>query len=466
MSRLVGLTLASALLASVASAAPSGATVYEDLAVDLLRQYLRIDTSNPPGNELKAALFLKGVLEKEGIPAEIDEFAPGRANLLATLKGDGTRRPLLLANHMDVVPADASRWSVSPFSAEIKNGSIYGRGAIDMKSEGIVQLVAFIRLKREAAPLARDVFFLATADEELDFAGAERALSPEGFGGRLRAAEYAIMEGGENRLDPQRKLLYFGIRTAMKAPFWLKLSTTGRPGHGSRPLADSALNRLVAALDKIRLHSTAMRVVPTVERFLRDQAALVDEPRRSWYRDIRKALADPATARAIEKDDETVAAQLRDTISITVVRAGYKTNVIPGTAEAELDVRLLPGSEREAFLEEIRRVIADPSVDVKPLQETFHPASESATETPLFHAIERAVVRRHPGIPVTTLLGTGATESALTRPLGIISYGFTSLLLTHEEDSTQHSDDEHLNESAFRPAQALFYEVLAETCRR
>ncbi len=466
MRRLIGLALAAGLSLTVASAAQSQATTYEDLAVDLLRQYLRIDTTNPPGNELKTALFLKGVLEKEGIPVEIDEFAPGRANLLATLKGDGSRRPLLVANHMDVVPADASRWSVSPFSAEVKNGSIYGRGAVDMKSEGIVQLVALIRLKRENVPLARDVFFLATADEEVDFAGAERALSPEGFGGRLRAAEYAIMEGGENRLDPQRKPLYFGVRTALKAAFWLKLSTTGRPGHGSRPLADSALNRLVAALDKIRLHSTSVRVVPTVERFLRDQAALVGEPRRSWYRDIRKALGDPATAQAIEKDDETVAAQLRDTISITVVRAGYQTNVIPGTAEAELDVRLLPGSEREAFLEEIRRVIADPSVEVKPLQETFHPASESATDTPLFHAIERVIGRRYAGIPVTTLMGTGATESAVTRPLGITSYGFTSLLLTHEEDSTQHSDDERLDESAFRSAQALFYDVLADTCRR
>ncbi|MFI5184213.1 MAG: M20/M25/M40 family metallo-hydrolase [Vicinamibacteria bacterium] len=466
MKRLVGLTLATGLSLTVVSGAAAPAPTYEDLAVDLLRQYLRIDTTNPPGNELKAALFLKGVLEKEGIPVEIDEFEPGRANLLATLKGDGSRRPLLVANHMDVVPADASRWSVSPFSAEIKNGAIYGRGAVDMKSEGIVQLVAFIRLKRENVPLARDVFFLATSDEEVDFAGAERALSPEGFGGRLRAAEYAIMEGGENRLDPQGKPLYFGVRTAMKAPFWLKLSTTGRPGHGSRPLADSAPNRLVAALDKIRLHSTAMRVVPTVERFLRDQAALVAEPRRSWYQDIRKAIADPSTARAIERDDEAVAAQLRDTISITVVRAGYRTNVIPGTAEAELDVRLLPGSERQAFLQEIRGVIADPGVEVTPLQETFHPASESDTDTPLFHAIERAVGRHHPGVPVTTLLGTGATESAVTRPLGIVSYGFTSLLLTEEEDSSQHADDERLNEAAFRAAPSLLYEVLADACRR
>jgi acetylornithine deacetylase/succinyl-diaminopimelate desuccinylase-like protein len=466
MGRRLGPVLALTLGFSVAAAASPAPSTYADMAVDLLREYIRIDTTNPPGNEMKAALFFKAILEKEGIPVEIDEFAPGRANLLATLKGSGTHRPLLIANHMDVVPADASRWSVSPFSGEVKNGSIYGRGAVDMKSEGIVQLVAFIRLKRENVPLARDVFFLATADEEVDFTGAERAFSPQGFGGRLRTAEYAIMEGGENRLDARGKPLYFGVRTAMKAPFWLKLSTTGRPGHGSRPLADSALNRLVRALERIRLHSTAMRVVPTVERFLRDQAALVGEPQRSWYSDIRKAVADPTTARAIEADDPSVAAQLRDTVSITVVKAGYQTNVIPGTAEAELDVRLLPGSEREAFLAEMRQVIDDPSVEVKPLQDTFHPASESSTDTPLFRAIERVVARRHPGVPVTTLLGTGATESAITRPLGIVSYGFTSLLLTEEEDASQHADDERLSEAALRAAPDFLYDVLADACRR
>ena len=174
----------------------------------------------------------------------------------------------------------------------------------------------------------------------------------------------------------------------------------------------------------------------------------------------------PATARAIEADDPTVAAQLRDTVSITVVKAGYQTNVIPGTAEAELDVRLLPGSEREAFLAEMKRVIDDPTVEVAPLQETFHPASESSTDTPLFRAIERAVARRHPGVPVTTLLGTGATESAITRPLGIVSYGFTSLLLTQEEDATQHADDERLSEAALRAAPDFLYDVLVDACRR
>ena len=156
------------------------------MAVDLLRQYLQVDTTNPPGNELKAARFYKEILDREGIPAEIDEFAPGRANLLATLKGSGARRALILANHMDVVPADASRWTVPPFSGAVKDGLIYGRGAQDMKTEGILQLVTLIRAKREGLALDRDIYFLATADEEVDFAGALRALSPAGWQDRLR----------------------------------------------------------------------------------------------------------------------------------------------------------------------------------------------------------------------------------------------------------------------------------------
>src|SRR5437762_2653117 len=184
------LVLAVSLVALPAPAVdPPRASEYEDLAVDLLREYIQVDTTNPPGNELKAARFYKEVLDREGIPAEIDEFAPGRANLLATLKGSGARRGLILANHMDVVPADASRWTVPPFSGTVKDGLVYGRGAQDMKTEGILQLVTMIRARRERLPLDRDLYFLATADEEVDFAGALRALSPEGWQARLRGAE-------------------------------------------------------------------------------------------------------------------------------------------------------------------------------------------------------------------------------------------------------------------------------------
>lgn len=459
--------LAASLVAAAMLAAPLPAQEgpsWDDMAVRLLRQYLQIDTTNPPGNELKAALFYKGLLEREGIPVIVDEFAPGRANLLATLKGSGARRPLILANHMDVVPADASRWSVPPFSGLLKDGLIWGRGSQDMKTEGILQLVALLRLKRDGVSLDRDVLFLATADEEADFAGALRASSAEGWRDRLKDAEFLVTEGGENLLDASGRPRYVGVETAEKGPFWLKLRTAGTPGHGSRPIADSAPNRLVRALERVRLHKTEMKVLPTVEKFFRDQAPRVSGPRAAWYRDVRAALTDPVAARTLY-DDRDVSALLRNTISITVLKAGYKTNVIPGTAEADLDVRLLPGEDPQAFLAELRTAIDDPSVEIVP-PAVFRTPNQSPVDTELFRIIQTVLGREYPGIPVTTKMLTGATECVLYRPLGIACYGFTPLLTTAEETSTAHGDDERITEATVRRSTGIFYEVVRELVGR
>jgi acetylornithine deacetylase/succinyl-diaminopimelate desuccinylase-like protein len=448
------------LLALATPGSPKGEPDYEELAVDLLQRYLRIDTTVPPGNELKAALFFKEVLESEGIAVEVDEFAPGRANLLATLPGSGKLRPLVLANHMDVVPADPSRWKVAPFSGARQDGTIWGRGAEDMKTEGILQLLAMVRAKREGSKLDRDLVFLATADEEVGFAGALRALSPEGWRARLEKAEFLITEGGENILDDKGKPVYFGVATGEKGPFWLVLKTTGTPGHGSRPIADSALNRMVRALDRIREHRTALKVLPAVARFFRDQAARVEEPRAGWYRDIDKAIQNQDAARTLY-DDREVSALLRNTVSITIVKAGYKTNVIPGTAEAELDVRLLPGEDPQAFLAELRGVIDDPSVEIVTPPD-FRRPNASSPDSELFRAIERVLARHYPGVPVTTTMLAGATESVLYRPLGISAYGFTPLLTTSAEIATAHGDDERIQEATVRRSAGVFYDVVRE----
>jgi acetylornithine deacetylase/succinyl-diaminopimelate desuccinylase-like protein len=446
------------------ASAPTPASAYEQLAVDLLQGYLKLDTTVPPGNELQGALFLKQVLDREGIPAELDEFEPGRANLLATLRGDGSKRPLILMNHIDVVPADPTRWSVPPFSGLRKDGSIWGRGAQDMKAEGVLQLLALVRARREGLPLSRDILFLATADEEVGFAGALRALDSAAWGPRLRQAEYLITEGGENTLGANGRPEAFAIESAQKAALWLTLKTTGRPGHGSRPIVDSALNRLIRALDRIRLHRQPPRVLDSVARFLADQAPSLDGRRAEIYRDVRAALRDPETARQLS-DDPEIASLLHNTISITVVRSGYKTNVIPGVAEAELDVRLLPGEDPEAFLAELRSVIDDPSVEVQQ-SHTLRTAPESPTDTELFRVIRSVLQRHHPGVPLTTRMATGATESVLFRPLGIVAYGFTPLLTTADEVATGHGDDERINEATVRRSTGIFYEVVRELCSR
>ena len=380
------------------------------------------------------------------------------------LKGSGRRRGLILANHLDVVPADASRWKVPPFSGALRDGSIWGRGAEDMKTEGILQLLALIRLKREGVPLDRDVLFLGTADEEVDFLGALRALAPEGWGDELRRAEYLVTEGGENQRGPDGKPVYFGVDTGEKAVFWLKLRTTGTPGHGSRPIEDSALNRMIRALDRVREHRTALQVLPSVRRFFEDQAPRAGPGRAEWYADIDKAIQDPAVAEALYQDRD-VSALLRNTIAITVVKAGYKTNVIPGTADAELDVRLLPEQDPQAFLQELRQVIDDPSVEIV-ADKNFRKANESGTDTELFRDIEAVLGRRYPGVPVTTKLLSGATECVLFREAGLACYGFTPLLPLRAEAGTEHGDDERINEASVRESMGIFYEVVRELVRR
>jgi acetylornithine deacetylase/succinyl-diaminopimelate desuccinylase-like protein len=213
----------------------------------------------------------------------------------------------------------------------------------------------------------------------------------------------------------------------------------------------------------VRLHKTRLKVLPTVQRFFRDQAAGETPPRSDWYRDLAKAIERPGVAATLY-DDPDVSPLLRNTISITVVKAGYKTNVIPGTAEAELDVRLLPGEDPQAFLAEFRGVIGDASVEIEAIEDFLVP-NESTIDSELFRIIERVLTRHYPGVPVTTKMLTGATESVLFRPLGIVAYGFTPLLTTSEEVGSAHGDDERIREATVRRSLPIFYEVVSELCR-
>src|SRR5689334_25221941 len=221
--------------------AQNGGTIdwpkYQDMAVDLMQQYLRINTSNPPGNEIETARFFKKIFDQQGIENEIFEYKPGRANIIARLKGNGSKRPIILLSHMDVVTAEPASWDVDPFSAVIKNGSIYGRGALDMKGEGLLHLMTMILLKREGPPLSRDVIFLGTADEEVDDVGSLWMIANKAD--LFKNAEYVLTEGGDNLLDGNTVKLV-GVDVAEKAAFWLKLTATGLTGHGWRPVADSA----------------------------------------------------------------------------------------------------------------------------------------------------------------------------------------------------------------------------------
>jgi acetylornithine deacetylase/succinyl-diaminopimelate desuccinylase-like protein len=432
---------------------------YSDLAVAWMQEYLRIDTTNPPGNEMRAAIFFQRILDREGIENHIFEYVPGRADLWARIahtSGEAKRRPLILLNHMDVVTSDASHWRVPPFSGSVIAGSLYGRGAQDMKNEGLAQLVVMVMLKRERVALERDVIFLAVSDEEAAGTGTDWMI--EHHGDLLENAEFLINEGGENLLE-NGKVKYVGVDVGEKSPLWLHVVAHGRPGHGSRPNPDSAPDRLVRALDRIIQYRTPLKLLPVVEEFMRDMAPYEEGERARQFRNIQEAIQDKNFQHEVERD-ESLNYLLRDTITLTMLGGSEQTNVIPPEAWANLDVRLLPGEDPKVFLESIRQVVHDPNVTVDPLNPEFRIANASTTDTALFNAIRQVSQQYFPGTPVVPRLTSGYTENQRYRPLGISAYGFSPYTATEEEGSTEHGNDERIRVEELKRGPRILYDVV------
>jgi acetylornithine deacetylase/succinyl-diaminopimelate desuccinylase-like protein len=431
---------------------------YSDMAVDWMQAYLRIDTTNPPGNEMRAASFFKRILDEEGIENQVFEYQPGRADLWARLPHTGStgKRPLILLNHMDVVTSDPSHWKVLPFGGAVLDGSLYGRGAQDMKNEGLAQLVVMVMLKREKVPLDRDIIFLAVSDEEAAGTGTDWFIANQR--GLLGDAEFLINEGGENLLE-NGKVKYVSVDVGEKSPFWLHVVAHGRPGHGSRPIADSAPDRLVRALDNIIAYEPPFKVLPVVEEFLHDMAPYQPPARQKQFLNIRQALQDKKFQQEVAYD-ESLDYLLRDTISLTMLGGSEQTNVIPAEAWANLDVRLLPGADPKEFLETIRRVVDDPNVTVEPQNSEFRVANYSPTDTELYKAIRQVSSSYFPGTPVVPRLTSGYTENQRYRPLGINCYGFSPYTATDEEGSTEHGNDERIRVEELRRGPRILYDVV------
>jgi acetylornithine deacetylase/succinyl-diaminopimelate desuccinylase-like protein len=439
-----------------------------------MQQYLRIDTTNPPGNELKAVEFYKKIFDQEGIENRVFEVAPGRGDLWARIPANvsqnphssqtrgemrhpGYPRPIILLNHMDVVTSDASHWRVPPFSGEIRDGYLWGRGAQDMKDEGLAQLVVMVMLKREKVALDRDVIFLAVADEEADGIGTDWFIKNQKD--LLENAEFLINEGGENLLEGG-KVKYVGVDVGEKTTYWLHVVAHGRPGHGSRPNPDSAPNRLVRALDQIIAYRTPLRVLPVVEEFLKDMAPSEPPEQAAYYRDVRKAIQDKKFQEEVERD-ESLNFLLRDTISLTMMGGSEQTNVIPPEAWANLDVRILPGGDPKAVAEALRKIVNDPSVTIEPLNAEFRIANYSGTDNALYTAIRDVSAKYFPGTPVVPHITSGYTENQRYRPLGIVAYGFNPYTATEEEGNTEHGNDERIRVDEVKRGPEILFDVVA-----
>jgi acetylornithine deacetylase/succinyl-diaminopimelate desuccinylase-like protein len=427
-------------------------------AVDLLSRYVQVDTTNPPGNEIKAAQFLKAVFDKEGIENQVFESAPGRASLYARLEGDGTKQAVVLLNHLDVVPVDRRYWTQDPFGGAIKDGYIWGRGTIDMKGMGVVEAMSMLALKRQGVLLKGDIVFLGVADEEDGGAmGAGYIVRehPE----LLKAAGLVINEGGSIITADDGKVLYYGIDTAEKSPLWLKLTATGTPGHGSLPRSDSAASRLVRALDRVVNYQTPLKVVPDVQRYYADIAGLRPSLDKERLKDLRSSLQDPSFAAQFTSDLFSNA-QVRNTIALTVMEASNKTNVISPEASAQLDVRLLPGEDPHAVLMEVRKIIADDSIKVEIMQ-TFV-AGSSPTDSELFRVVSAIAGERNPGVPVTSLLLYSFTDCHFFRDHGIPCYGFMPFRLSAKELSLIHGNNERISVENVKDGARLMYLIVSE----
>jgi acetylornithine deacetylase/succinyl-diaminopimelate desuccinylase-like protein len=355
---------------------------------------------------------------------------------------------------MDVVPANRASWITDPLAGEMKDGYLYGRGALDTKSSGILHLAAFVALHRSKTELSGDVIFLATADEE---AGGLLGVGwlvknrPELF----RDVGYVINEGGGGRIDGERTR--FGIEVTQKVPLWLRLTAQGEPGHGSTPRAVSSVTALIAALERLRQHQFEPRIVPAVAAFFKGIAPVASHAWRERFINIAAAIREAGVADELQRDDPGLHTLVRNTCSITRLGGSDKINVVPPEAWAEVDCRLLPDEDPNVFVAELSRLMG-PAIHVETLM-AFTPAV-SSTDTDAYRAIE-AVCRQHfPDAPVVPAVLGGFTDSHFVRDLGITAYGFTPVVIPFEDQKTVHGNNERISLENVRRGTTMMLDIV------
>jgi acetylornithine deacetylase/succinyl-diaminopimelate desuccinylase-like protein len=421
-------------------------------ATSLLSDYIRVDTVNPPGNESRACEWLAPILDREGVAYRLYDPGDNRTTLVATLAGTGSRgRPLLLLNHTDVVPFEREHWSFEPLGGEVRDGYVLGRGASDMKGMGVIELMVFLLHKRLNLPLARDLVFMAVADEEAGSAFGVEFLAREHP--ELLECDYVINEGGSGTTEVfgvRRPV--FSIGVAEKGPFWLRLSATGRPGHGSVPHDDNAADRLVRALQ--RIVEWERPLMPSVEVM-------------EYFRQLQQGgvLREPITGELLQRlaaEHPRIHSVQTNSISLTTLHAGVKHNVIPASASATLDVRLVPGYDPDRFLAELRGVIDDEKILIEEVFRSSTPPSPLDTE--LYSVITRSVKSAVEDAVVVPGVSTGFTDSRVFRRLGIPAYGFVPVLLDPEDVGRAHGNDERLSVENLRLGMQILLDVVRGIC--
>ena len=431
-------------------------------ALTWLEDLIKINTSNPPGNEQLAAMYVAGVLQKEGIKPEILDLGPGRSAVVARLRSSVVPDPskaLLLVAHLDTVPVEKSRWTINPFGAVIKDGYLYGRGAIDDKGMLAANLAVFVGLKRASAHINRDVIFLATADEEGGGDASIRMLIAKYWD--KFAAGFAINEGG-NVFMKNGKVQYIGVQASEKVAVNISVIARGTSGHASQPTKDNAVVHLAAAIAKIGGYSAPVHFTAIVRRYFEGIVPLEDDEIAKWIRSMDTPDRGEHAQRVVSDASPLWNAMMRDTIAPTVLSAGVANNVIPAEARANLNVRLLPGDSINAVLNELNKLVNDPAVRLEVQPNAGLAAPPSSLESDFYNVICQVASREFGGAPALPFQSTWLTDSAQLRLHNVQAYGLVPFPLADEDLKRMHGDDERIPLAAFDKGVDVLTKIVTE----
>jgi len=429
---------------------------------ELLRHYqalIRLNTTDPPGNESKAVEYIQKVLEAEGIPVMVAAKDPARANLIARLKGNGSKRPILLMGHTDTVQVDSSKWSFPPFSAERNGGYVYGRGTLDNKWQVAAGMMTMLLLKRGNIALDRDVIFAAEAGEEAATGPGIEYLVNEHW--KDIDAEACIAESG-GVVRANGEVRYALIETAEKLPNGARLVAHGPSGHGSRPMRASAVLHLSQAIEKVALWDPPMRFNDTTRTYFEKLATIGTPTEAARYNGLFSPAKAAASREYLAEHDPGKYSMLHTSISPDIITGGFQINVIPSQAEATLDIRALPDENMPAFYEMLRKVINDPAIELIPEAKNARPgAAPSRIDSEVYHAIE-AADRKVYQIPTIPTMSTGASDMAFLRAKGMQCYGVGPAVDEDEaaKGFAAHSDQERMREESLYKFMEFQWDVL------
>jgi acetylornithine deacetylase/succinyl-diaminopimelate desuccinylase-like protein len=432
-----------------------------DEAQTWLTDLIRINTTNPPGNELDAAKYVAAILQKEGIQNEVLEIQPGRGVVIGRLQAgplpDAANALMLLA-HMDVVGVDAAKWTLDPFAGTVRDGYVYGRGAIDDKGMLAANLATFVGLKRAGARLSRDIIFVGSDDEEQG-GGASIKVLIEKFWDKI-ACGFAINEGGRTVLK-DGKVQYVGIQSSEKISYNVSMTATGTPGHASMPRPDNPVVHLAAAVAKVGTYQAPAQPSTIARRYFEQLAGIEDEETGKWMRALEQPERAELAAKRISEMSPMWNSMLRDSIAPTILKAGFRGNVVPSEATANLNIRLLPGHSISELIAQLTKLVNDPQVRFQVAEDNGENAPPSDIEGSLYKTIEHVATQDFPGAAVLPFLSTVATDSAQLRLHKVQAYGLIPFPLTDADDARMHADDERIPVESFHKGVALLYHVVS-----